>query len=152
MLRYVAAVLFATHSFGSATLMAEPVYQNASISSLNWTTDYKGALSQAKAENKNLFLFFTGSDWCTWCHKLEQEVLDTPEFANLVGSKYIFVMLDFPRKNPIAGGIQVQNQELQKQYNVKSFPTVVIVSPDEKVLKTAGYKAGGPQAFVGQLN
>src|SRR5690349_8751855 len=34
---------------------------------VTWTTDYKAALAQAKAQNRHVFLFFTGSDWCSWC-------------------------------------------------------------------------------------
>ena len=26
-------------------------------------------------------MFFTGSDWCGWCIRLQKEVLKTPEFA-----------------------------------------------------------------------
>ena len=43
-----------------------------------WTTDYDDALKQAKDENRHVFVFFTGSDWCGWCHRLRDEVLSTP--------------------------------------------------------------------------
>jgi hypothetical protein len=65
----VAALLFATQNYGSSYLMAEPSYQTAPISSLNWTTDYQAALKQGAQENKTILLFFTGSDWCTWIRK-----------------------------------------------------------------------------------
>ena len=39
-----------------------------------WITDYDQALATAKAQNKKVFLNFTGSDWCGWCIKLDKEV------------------------------------------------------------------------------
>ena len=30
-------------------------------------------LAKAKAENKLIFMDFTGSDWCIWCQRLDQE-------------------------------------------------------------------------------
>ena len=44
---------------------------------LVWLTDYAGALAQAKKQGRKTFLFFTGSDWCTWCARLDREVLST---------------------------------------------------------------------------
>ena len=42
----------------------------------DWGTDYKAALAQAKAENKQVLLDFTGSDWCGYCKLLDKEVLE----------------------------------------------------------------------------
>ena len=48
---------------------------------LTWHTDLSKATDISIKENKPLFLFFTGSDWCGWCIRLQKEVLKTPEFA-----------------------------------------------------------------------
>jgi hypothetical protein len=34
----------------------------------------------AREQNRAVFLFFTGSDWCGWCQRLNAEVLATKEF------------------------------------------------------------------------
>ena len=39
-------------------------------------TDYKAALAKAKAENKDVLIDFSGSDWCRWCVKLDKEVFE----------------------------------------------------------------------------
>ena len=44
---------------------------------LVWHTDIKEAMGLAKKEDKPLFLFFTGSDWCGWCIRLQKEVFKT---------------------------------------------------------------------------
>ena len=39
-----------------------------------WTQDFAAAKARAKAEKKDLLVDFTGSDWCGWCIKLDNEV------------------------------------------------------------------------------
>ena len=53
------------------------------VSELPWALDLPKALAQAKAENKIVLLDFTGSDWCVWCVKFDNDVLSQPEFASL---------------------------------------------------------------------
>ena len=147
-----AALLFATESFGSSYLMANASYQNAPISSLNWMTDYQAALSKAALENKSIVLFFTGSDWCTWCHKLENEVLDTQTFANLTQEGFIFVKVDFPRKTKLSPDIKAQNDQLQKKYKIQGYPTLIVIDSKENILANKGYEAGGPEKYAANLN
>jgi hypothetical protein len=55
-------------------------------SSVTWLTDYQLALQQAKAGNKKLLLDFTGSDWCHWCMKTEEDVFSKREFTDYATS------------------------------------------------------------------
>src|SRR5688572_21474927 len=70
---------------------------------VQWLTNFEEASRLAKEQNKPLVLFFTGSDWCVWCKKLEAEALDTNDFDQEASSRFIFFMADFPqraRQNP----------------------------------------------------
>ena len=46
---------------------------------LTWHTDMEKAIAIATKENKKMLLFFTGSDWCGWCKKLQNEVFKTSD-------------------------------------------------------------------------
>ena len=48
-------------------------------------------------------LFFTGSDWCGWCIRLQKEVFFKPEFTKWAAENVVLVELDFPRKSTIKG-------------------------------------------------
>jgi protein disulfide-isomerase len=120
-------------------------------SRLPWMTNYESAVAQAKASNKPLLLFFTGSDWCGWCKKLENEALNTEEFYNLAGDKFIFVMLDFPMNKPTDPRIQEQNKRLQQKYDIKGYPTIVILSKDEQQIGSVGYRPGGGASYAQNL-
>lgn len=120
-------------------------------SKLNWQTNYDQAVEQAKNQNKHLFLFFTGSDWCGWCHKLENEVLNTSEFAQRVSDKFIFVVLDFPMKTKLDPQLAKQNKELQQKFKVKGYPTVIILDEELRPIETTGYRPGGGKAYADYL-
>ena len=118
---------------------------------LPWTTDYSQALERSKAEGKPVVLFFTGSDWCSYCTRLENEVLETASFIDSVKDKYIFVELDFPEHNPIAADLKAQNKKLQEKYGVRSYPTIIIVDGNGQKLVQTGYKEGGGKFYASHL-
>jgi thioredoxin-related protein len=127
---------------------------------LTWQTDINKAMKISKKSKKPLLLFFTGSDWCGWCIRLQKEVLKTPEFAKWAKDNVVLVELDFPRRTPQQPEIQKQNMELQQALGVKGYPTVWFVkaskNKDGKInleqLGSTGYVAGGPSAWLAGAN
>lgn len=122
-----------------------------SSSPLNWISSYEEAVNQSKATSKPMILFFTGSDWCGWCHKLERESLETPDFARAAGDKFIFVKLDFPMNSQLPSNITAQNKQLQKKYDVRGFPSIVILDSQERQIGVTGYRPGGGQQYAEHL-
>lgn len=114
---------------------------------IKWLTNVDEAIQLSNKTSKPIVLFFTGSDWCSWCIKLEDESLNTPEFADAVSDKFIFVKLDFPINRQLAPEITAQNKRLQKQYSVNGFPTIVIVDAQQHQLGTTGYRPGGGKQY-----
>ena len=127
---------------------------------LTWHTDLTKATDISIKENKPLFLFFTGSDWCGWCIRLQNEVFKTPEFIRWSKKNVVLVELDFPKRKEQADAIKMQNAQLQQQLQVRGYPTVWFVSAaktaDAKVnlnaLGSTGYVAGGPQVWIDGAN
>lgn len=122
---------------------------------LKWHTDVKEAIAIGNKEHKPLLLFFTGSDWCGWCIRLQKEVLLTPEFANWAAKNVILVELDYPRRTPQAPEVKKQNDELQQAFGIQGFPTIYFANATDtegKVnfsgLGSTGYVAGGPVAWL----
>jgi protein disulfide-isomerase len=115
---------------------------------INWLTNYDEAVKIAHTTSKPILLFFTGSDWCSWCMKLEEESLNQADFAETAGDKFVFVKLDFPLNRTQPAEIANQNKKLQKQFNVTGFPSIVILDPQQlKPIGTAGYKPGGGKQY-----
>lgn len=142
--------LFACLS-ASLLLSSGNIHAVSTTSKLNWMTNYEDATIKAKREKKAVLLFFTGSDWCGWCHKLENEALDTTDFSDSVGDQFVFVVVDFPLKTSLDQNTSAQNKELQKKYDVKGFPTVVLVDENGRLIGDTGYRAGGGKSYAEYL-
>ena len=122
---------------------------------LKWYTDVKEAITVSNKEKKPLLLFFTGSDWCGWCIRLQKEVLKTPEFNKWAKESVILVELDFPRRTAQSDLVKAQNNELQQVFGIQGFPTVYFANAtvnEGKInfegLGSTGYVAGGPAAWL----
>lgn len=122
---------------------------------LTWETDINKAIKVSNKTKKPMLLFFTGSDWCGWCIRLQKEVLKTPEFAKWAKANVVLVELDFPRKTPQSDAIKNQNNSLQQTFGIQGFPTVWFATANVKNGKSSftgigntGYVAGGPKAWL----
>jgi len=128
----------------------------AQAQDLKWHTDVKEAISVSNKQKKPMLLFFTGSDWCGWCIRLQNEVLKTPEFIKWAKKNVVLVELDYPRRVAQSDNLKKQNAELQQAFGIQGFPTVFFakatVNKEGRVnfegLGSTGYVAGGPTAWL----
>lgn len=132
--------------------------QTLSAQELKWQTDINKAIELSTKSKKPLMLFFTGSDWCGWCIKLQKEVFQKPEFVEW-SKKVILVELDFPKKTQLEASLKQQNDQLQQIFQVQGFPTIWFVSPQKngtqinlQQLGKTGYVAGGPEKWLEAVN
>ncbi len=136
---------------------------NIASESLIWHNDLKNAIPLSINNNKPLLLFFTGSDWCGWCIRLQREVFAFEEFKKWTDENVILVELDFPRRKQLEPNIAKQNRELQQIFGVRGYPTVWLVTPQiiksndpqnpaDRInflkLGSLGYVAGGPEKWI----
>ncbi len=115
---------------------------------IHWMTNYEKAVEISKSTHRPSILFFTGSDWCGWCNKLEKEILETSDFLEAAGDKLIYVKLDFPMKTKLNPDTAAQNEQLQKRFSVRSYPTIVLLDPDQQPIGVTGYRAGGGKQYA----
>ncbi len=95
---------------------------------------------------------FTGSDWCGWCKRLEQEILSQSQFENYARENLVLLEVDFPRAKSQSPELRKQNQELAQQYQIEGFPTIVVLNGDgQKLWQYDGYFPDGLAAFIAQL-
>ena len=127
---------------------------------LVWHDNVEKAMEISKKSKKPLMLFFTGSDWCGWCIRLQKEVFKTKEFTDWAKDNVVLVELDFPRNtSKLTPETQNQNSQLQQFFQVQGYPTVWLVNANKKDGKTnfeklgyTGYVAGGPTAWLAVAN
>ena len=91
---------------------------------LTWYTDIQKADKISKESGKPIFAFFTGSDWCGWCHKLQADVFAKQPFIDWAKKNVVLLELDFPRKKQLPQELAQQNQSLQQALGIRGYPTV----------------------------
>jgi protein disulfide-isomerase len=116
----------------------------------DWETDYPKALAKAKAENKRVFLGFSGSDWCRPCIDLRKRVLSSKEFASYAAKNLVLVEIDYPRRKKQSAELKKQNEQLSRQYGIdeKGFPTVVLLDAAGKVIREFTGYDGEPSGVI----
>ncbi|HKR04947.1 MAG TPA: thioredoxin family protein [Bacteroidia bacterium] len=131
----------------------------AEAQELVWNNNMEKAIELSNKTKKPLMLFFTGSDWCGWCKRLQSEVFQKPEFAAWAKKNVVLVELDFPRRTPLTPELQTQNSQLQQFFGIQGFPTIWFVNASKNDGKTSfeklgntGYVAGGPTAWLDVAN
>ena len=121
--------------------------------SSSWLTDWEAAKTQAAKEGKHLLINFSGSDWCTWCIRLDREVFSQEAFLAKAKEKFVLVLLDFPedssRQSP---ELKKQNEALREQFGVEGFPSVYLAKADGAPFAQTGYQDGGPEAYLTHLD
>ncbi len=116
-----------------------------------WYTDMNEAVAEAERTGKNLFLDFTGSDWCVWCHRLTDEVFSKKEFLDYADENLVMVFLDSPRSFSLSEEQLNHNQVLQGILGVQGYPTIWLLGPDLTPLMKTGYREGGAASYVEHL-
>lgn len=141
------AMLMATTQF-SCTAQTETA---PASNGLEWHTDLAKARAISEETKKPIFGFFTGSDWCGWCHRLQANVFAKPAFVEWAKKNVVLLELDFPRRKQLPQELAQQNAGLQQAFQVTGYPTIWLfyAAPDAtgqrfnlNALGSLGYPSG----------
>lgn len=80
----------------------------------DWFVNWDKALAEAKRTKKKLYVLSTGSDWCHWCIKLRENVLEKPQFLDFARKNLVLVYLDSPNRDPLGAAQKAHNKLLKK--------------------------------------
>ena len=110
--------------------LAKETAGNPASSGLTWMkNDLAGALAKAKAENKSVFVNFTGYA-CTNCHWMKANMFTRPD-VNAAMREMVLVELYTDGTTPT----DEANQKLQEsKFQTVAIPYYLIMNSDEKVL------------------
>ncbi len=121
------------------------------FASEGWMTDMDKAMKLSAKTGKPILADFSGSDWCGWCVKLDKEVFSQKIFKDFAKENLILVLIDFPRAKPMSKELKKQNSALAKKYEIRGYPTVLLLDSKGKIIVRTGYRRGGAQGYVNFL-
>ncbi|MFY7818885.1 MAG: thioredoxin fold domain-containing protein [Akkermansiaceae bacterium] len=140
------------HTLLAALAMCLTLLEPLHAGGEGWVTDFEAAKKTATDEKKDLLLDFTGSDWCGWCIKLNEEVFSQTAFKEGTKDKFVMVELDFPRKKELNAKLKEQNEALQKKFQIQGFPSILLCDTSGKPYAKTGYQPGGAEKYVAHLD
>ena len=116
--------------------------QAADAGGLRWIESYDTALAEAKAENKPIFIDFTGVT-CTNCRVMERTVFQQPEVVSEL-KNFVTARLYTDKEDTESN----RYQQMQAQrYGQTTLPLYVVLSPGEEKKGERAYNTDVP-AFV----
>ncbi|MFC6268986.1 thioredoxin family protein [Frigoriflavimonas asaccharolytica] len=95
------------------------------------------AQKQAKAENKNVMVFFHAS-WCGWCKRMEKK-MDTESIKNFFDENYVVASLDVLEKGDKKKLENPGGQNYMEKLGGKDagLPYFVFLDPNGKIIETS---------------
>lgn len=121
-----------------------------SLAREGWQTAPKEALKLAKQRKAPVLVEFLGSDWCAWCKKLDEEVLTRGAFQAFA-KEVVLLELDYPKQLAQPKEVEARNREWAKRYEVRRFPTVLLLDHEGNEIARLGYEQGGAEKYVAKL-
>ena len=113
-----------------------------------WITDANEAIALSKETGKPIFAFFTGKEWCSWCKKLERQILSKEAFLSYAKENLVLLELDFPRGSRNLPQAQIK---LARKFRIQGYPTVIVMDSETNLLGQTGYENVTPQEYVAKV-
>ena len=123
--------------------------------SQEWQTNFEEAKKMATEQDKNVVIVFSGSDWCAPCIKLDKNIWQSEAFKKGASAKWVLVKANFPRKkaHELPKEQTEHNRKLAEKYNIEgSFPLVVVLDKNGKVLGKMGFKNVSPEEYIKMIH
>lgn len=123
--------------------------------SQEWQTNFEEAKKTAIEQDKNVIIVFSGSDWCAPCIKLDKNIWQSEAFKKEAKEEWVLVKANFPRKkaNELSKEQTEHNRKLAEKYNIEgSFPLVVVLDKNGKVLGKMGFKNVSPEEYIKMIH
>ena len=135
------------------TAIAMSVTATTFAAEANWLVDFEKATEMAKKEGKDMLLDFTGSDWCSFCIKLEREVFSKDVFVKKIPENFVLVKVDNPRdKSKQSEAEQKMVETLVAKYSISGFPTILLVDNQGRPYSSLmGYDGATAEKYVEDL-
>ena len=101
---------------------------------------------EAQRTHRAIFAVFLGAN--TMSQKLEQEVLDKPDFQKYAKNNLLIFKVKLREYGQHHKEERIRFNEVCRKYNVRGLPAVILISPKKEVLARTEYRAGGPKKYV----
>lgn len=83
-------------------------------------------IAKAKKENKRILLD-VGGEWCIWCHRIDEFILNEPEISEYLNKHYITLKVNYSKENK-------NEQFLSKYPAIEGYPHFFVLDKKGKLI------------------
>ena len=78
---------------------------------------------------------------------------EDPDFQEKAADEFVFVSLDFPRSEEVKAKVPnpARNEEVMREFGVRGFPTVFVLTPEGEVVGQTGYLGIPAEEYLANL-
>ncbi|MBN2163555.1 MAG: thioredoxin fold domain-containing protein [Pontiellaceae bacterium] len=117
---------------------------------VKWNDDIKDAMKESKEFNLPIFMLFTAPSWCSYCMKLEDEILKTSEFKDFAKKNLVLLEVDCSTDGVLQKW-QKKNTALAEKCPVTGYPTAFLIDVKGEVLGKYGYNSVKPDEYTATI-
>lgn len=122
------------------------------MASLFLTNDASFLQEQARQKQRNIAVYFSGSDWCASCHQFKNKVLSQPAIDSVLTQGYVFYVADFPQRRKLADSTRTLNDFLAEKLNPGGIFPSLIVADENLAIQYSQYGSKvSPESLLGKL-
>jgi thioredoxin-related protein len=110
------------------------------------------AVSEARKEGKYLYVAFLGEGWSLSCKRFKATILESSSFKQFSEENLVYLPVEARRKPKLTPGEVAVLQSWVIHFDVKAYPTLIIIAPDGEELLRHGYRDLTPEAYIELLN
>jgi len=115
---------------------------------LEWYLLLEKAKEVSRKNGNPILVNFTGSDWCTWCFKIRDEIFSKKEFIEYAKKNLVLLQFDFPKTKEQSAGMKVYNQQIAEKFRIRGLPSILLLDGKGSQIAQMGYQEGGPSKYI----
>ncbi len=112
-----------------------------------WTEDLDAAKALAKEKQLPLFVHFTGSDWCSACRAVKEQVFSRASWQRYAKKRFVLACVDYPRLLKQPEAVRQRNEALARKYHIEGFPTFILFESDGETMAGRVQSAASAHQF-----
>lgn len=107
------------------------LFFGTSHAQLKKSPDYETARAEAKANNKDIMIVLTGSEWCKPCVKMKKNVFENQEFIDYATERFVIFEVNLGRHWDMDSKVYQNYSYFKDKYQSNALPTLIILGSDE---------------------
>jgi len=107
---------------------------------LNWFNTLEEGLEQSKNTGRPVMVYFTGSDWCTWCIGMSELCINNQCFVEYAEKNLILVKIDFLKYVKMTDERKKYCYDTFYDFGLTGLPTVLLLDNDAVVLGITNFQ------------